>query len=45
MRANVLSIMLASDGGLTSLFKPKQARLWHALPIDREHNPGGEIEP
>ena len=31
IRAKVLSIMCAGDVGLTSLFKPKRARLWHAL--------------
>jgi hypothetical protein len=36
MRAKVLSIMRASDAGLTSLFKPKQPMLWHAL----THRPG-----
>ncbi len=36
--------MRAGDLGLTSLFKPKQPRLWHAPPIDREHNPDGEIK-
>jgi hypothetical protein len=36
MCAKVLSIMRAGDAGLTSLFKPKRARLWHAL----THRPG-----
>ena len=36
MQTKVLSIMPASDGGLTSLFKPKRPRLWHAL----THRPG-----
>jgi hypothetical protein len=36
MQANVLSIMRADHAGLTSLFKPKRPRLWHAL----THRPG-----
>jgi hypothetical protein len=36
MRAKVLSIMQADHAGLTSLFKPKRPRLWHAL----THRPG-----
>jgi Family of unknown function (DUF6101) len=36
--------MRTGDVGLTSLFKPERTRLWHAPPIDREHNPGGEIK-
>jgi hypothetical protein len=45
IRAKVLSIMCAGEIGLTSLFKPKQPRVWHALIIDREHNPDGENKP
>jgi hypothetical protein len=36
MRAKVLSIMPPGHAGLTSLFKPKPPRLWHAL----THRPG-----
>src|SRR6185437_7898051 len=36
MRAKVLSIMREGHAGLTSLFKPKRASLWHAL----SHRPG-----
>jgi hypothetical protein len=45
IRAKVLSIMCAGDIGLTSLFKPKPPWVWHALIIDREHNPDGENKP
>jgi hypothetical protein len=44
MPAKLLSIMKGSRIRLTSLFKPIPNRLWQGLPIDREHNSGGEIK-